>query len=162
MSELHVLESCLPSPDSGATFPADPPESPVLRLLEAEINRHTRGWPRTTRASFRKLIRSQVYLMFSNGFNNLFDSVGSTALGTGHLVVRFQILDNFSLALARAAKDYDLGLAHKINLSESEFCTEIQVSLEKSETEQRLRALELRVSQIELCLPASTEMIRRF
>jgi hypothetical protein len=119
MSELEVLQRDLPAPDPSATCSADPPESPVLRLLEAEINRNTRGWPRTTRAAFRKLIRSQVDLMFSNGFNNLFEAIGSTTSRTGHLVVRFRILDTFSLALARAAKDYLVGSAHKIKLSES-------------------------------------------
>jgi hypothetical protein len=40
--------------------------------------------------------------------------------------------------------------------------SEIPVSLEKSEIEQRLLALELRVLQIESCLPVSKEMIVRF
>jgi hypothetical protein len=40
--------------------------------------------------------------------------------------------------------------------------SETPASLEKSEIEQRLLALELRVSQIELCRQSSSETIARF
>jgi hypothetical protein len=45
-------------------------------------------------------------------FDDLIETVGFSALGTGHLVVRFGISDGFHRALAAAAKDGGFSRSH--------------------------------------------------